>query len=103
MINGNLLREEFGRYLTEHKETRWGMDAALMHVCKIAHNAGLNDTTFRDALNDRVKRDAKIEKLLFDAAAGRRPLPTAEECHAWALAISTPSEYHSDVLKERLE
>ena len=40
MIDGNQLREEFGRYLAEHKATRWGMDAALMHVCKIAYDAG---------------------------------------------------------------
>ena len=41
MIDGNQLREEFGRYLAEHKATRWGMDAALMHVCKIAYDAGI--------------------------------------------------------------
>lgn len=43
MIDGNQLREEFGRYLAEHKATRWGMDAALMHVCKIAYDAGKTD------------------------------------------------------------
>lgn len=43
MIDGNQLREEFGRYLAEHKATRWGMDAALMHVCKIAYDAGKGD------------------------------------------------------------
>ena len=43
MIDGNKLREEFGRYLAEHKSTRWGMDAALMHVCKIAYDAGKAD------------------------------------------------------------
>lgn len=43
MIDGNQLREEFGRYLAEHKATRWGMDAALMHVCKIAYDAGKVD------------------------------------------------------------
>lgn len=43
MIDGNQLREEFGRYLAEHKATRWGMDAALMHVCKIAYDAGKAD------------------------------------------------------------
>lgn len=43
MIDGNQLREEFGRYLAEHKATRWGMDAALMHVCKIAYDAGRAD------------------------------------------------------------
>ena len=95
MLDGNDLRAEFARYLTEHTHTRWGLDAALMHVCRIAYDAGLTDTTFRDALNDRLKRDAKVEGLLLDAAAGRRPLPTAEECRLWALAIGTPSEYHS--------
>jgi hypothetical protein len=102
MIDGNFLRAEFGRYLHEHKHTRWGMDAALMHVCKLAHDAGLTDTTFKDALADRIKRDAKVKGLLLDAAAGRRPLPTAEECRAWALATGTPSEYHSDVVKKAL-
>ncbi len=45
MIDGNQLREEFGRYLAEHKATRWGMDAALMHVCKIAYDAGKGDVS----------------------------------------------------------
>lgn len=50
MIDGNQLREEFGRYLAEHKATRWGMDAALMHVCKIAYDAGRADGPGADQL-----------------------------------------------------
>ena len=43
MLDGNDLRAEFARYLTEHTHTRWGLDAALMHVCKIAYDQGLQD------------------------------------------------------------
>ena len=43
MIDGNKLRAEFGKYLTEHTHTRWGLDAALMHVCKMAYQQGLKD------------------------------------------------------------
>lgn len=43
MIDGNHLRAEFARYLNEHTRTRWGLDAALMHVCKIAYDQGLQD------------------------------------------------------------
>ena len=43
MLDGNDLRAEFARYLTEHTHTRWGLDAALMHVCKIAYSQGLQD------------------------------------------------------------
>ena len=34
---------EFARYLTEHTHTRWGLDAALMHVCRIAYDHGMKD------------------------------------------------------------
>jgi len=43
MICLDQLREEFARYLAEHTETRWGMDAALMHVCRIAYEQGRAD------------------------------------------------------------
>lgn len=43
MIDGNLLRAEFARYLHEHTHTRWGVDAALMHVCRMAYDQGLKD------------------------------------------------------------
>lgn len=43
MLDGNDLRAEFARYLTEHTHTRWGLDAALMHVCRIAYDQGVKD------------------------------------------------------------
>lgn len=43
MLDGNDLRAEFARYLTEHTHTRWGLDAALMHVCRIAYDQGMKD------------------------------------------------------------
>lgn len=43
MLDGNDLRAEFARYLTEHTHTRWGLDAALMHVCRIAYDQGMRD------------------------------------------------------------
>jgi hypothetical protein len=43
MLDGNDLRAEFARYLTDHTHTRWGLDAALMHVCRIAYDQGLHD------------------------------------------------------------
>lgn len=72
MIDGNQLREEFGRYLAEHKATRWGMDAALMHVCKIAYDAGK-----ADAVSDRHEMQA----------AGTHPAPCARHCESAAYEI----------------
>lgn len=43
MLDGNELRAEFARYLTDHTHTRWGLDAALMHVCRKAYDQGLAD------------------------------------------------------------
>ena len=48
MLDGNDLRAEFARYLTEHTHTRWGLDAALMHVCRIAYDQGLKDGRVSD-------------------------------------------------------
>ena len=56
MLDGNDLRAEFARYLTEHKHTRWGLDAALMHVCRIAYDQGM-----RDALAKRPHESGAIE------------------------------------------
>jgi hypothetical protein len=60
MIDGNELRAEFGRYLHEHRETRWGMDAALMHVCTISYNAGLADA------KDNPAPEYCIKDTVFD-------------------------------------
>ena len=57
MLDGNDLRAEFARYLTEHKHTRWGLDAALMHVCRIAYDQGM-----RDALAKRPHESGAIER-----------------------------------------
>ena len=55
MLDGNDLRAEFARYLTEHTHTRWGLDAALMHVCRIAYDQGM-----RDALAKRLHESCTI-------------------------------------------
>ena len=43
MIDGNFIRAEFARYLHEHTHTRWGLDAALMHVGRICYEQGIKD------------------------------------------------------------
>lgn len=43
MIDGNHIRAEFARYLHEHTHTRWGLDAALMHVGRICYDQGVKD------------------------------------------------------------
>jgi hypothetical protein len=59
VIDGNELRTEFARYLSEHTHTRWGLDAALMHVCKIAYQQGV--------------KDGKAGAVQFDDKAGFLP------------------------------
>ena len=43
MLDLNQLRAEFSRYLNENTATRWGLDAALMHVCRLAYEHGLRE------------------------------------------------------------
>jgi len=43
MLDLNQMRAEFSKYLVEHTHTRWGLDAALMHVCRLAFEAGLRE------------------------------------------------------------
>jgi hypothetical protein len=45
MIDTNQLRAEFAKYLHEHTHTRWGVDAALMHVCRMAYEQGQEDAS----------------------------------------------------------
>lgn len=103
MIDGNCLREEFGRYLAEHKATRWGMDAALMHVCNIAYNAGKADgpgdhqmgaaERLDAVLTDIMKRTVKAEGILFDVAEGKRPVLTLDGYRELALMLGVPSDW----------
>ena len=112
MIDGNQLREEFGRYLAEHKATRWGMDAALMHVCKIAYDAGKADgpgehrngaaETLDKLLSEHMKRSVKVEQILLDIASGRRPMLTPDECRTLSLALGTPYEAQTDAQQAML-
>ncbi len=77
MIDGNQLREEFGRYLAEHKATRWGMDAALMHVCKIAYDAGKADGPGAALYSREFEIEVPAERLL-DAVVRAA---TMTDCH----------------------
>lgn len=43
MIDLDRLRTEFAEYLNKHTHTRWGMDAALLHCCRISYEQGLKD------------------------------------------------------------
>jgi len=43
MLDLNTLREEFATYLLTNKDTRWGLDAALIHVAKLAYEQGAKD------------------------------------------------------------
>jgi hypothetical protein len=37
-----------------------------------------------------LNRRATVEQWMFDAARGKRPMPTAEELRAWAIKLGTP-------------
>jgi hypothetical protein len=39
-----------------------------------------------------LNRRATVEQLMFDAARGKRPMPTAEELRAWAVKLGTPAD-----------
>lgn len=47
------------------------------------------DAMWCESFNRRVA----VEQLMFDAARGKRPLPTAEELRAWALKLGTVHEH----------
>lgn len=39
-----------------------------------------------------INRSATVEQWMFDAARGRRPMPTPEELRQWALKLGTPED-----------
>jgi hypothetical protein len=46
-----------------------------------------------DALINRIlNRRATVEQWMFDAASGKRPMPTPDELRQWALHLGTPGE-----------
>lgn len=42
-------------------------------------------------LDDILRRRARVEQRLFDAASGKKPLPDADECRELAQKLGTPS------------
>lgn len=55
------------------------------------------------AMHRLINQSAEIEQRLLDMSAGKRPLPTKEECRFLALALGTPKSYWSDKLKEAMK
>jgi len=49
-----------------------------------------------DWVADMLKRRTEVEGVLRRAAAGKRDLPTAEECRALANKLSVPSEFGAE-------
>jgi hypothetical protein len=39
-----------------------------------------------------LNRRATVEQAMFDAARGKRPMPTADELRAWAIKLGTPEQ-----------
>jgi hypothetical protein len=71
LIDGNLLRAEFAKYLNEHTHTRWGLDAALMHVCRMAYEQGVKD--------GEQRREVLLP--VWDGRAPLEGLPLANVCY----------------------
>lgn len=44
-------------------------------------------------VNKEMFRRVKVENELWACAAGKRPLPTAEECKQWAIVLGVPEEF----------
>lgn len=40
---------------------------------------------------DELNRRVEVEQVLFNMAAGKRPLPTQDECRALAIKLGTPT------------
>jgi hypothetical protein len=40
----------------------------------------------------RINRCAEVEQLMFDAARGKRPMPTKEELRSWANKLGMPKK-----------
>ncbi len=61
--------------------------AAELTEAADALEAGPLDALLTQILNRRVT----IEQRMFDAAAGKRPMPDAAELRAWAIELGTPA------------
>jgi NCAIR mutase (PurE)-related protein len=51
-----------------------------------------------DQLSELINRRGIIEQHLFMIAAGKSPLPTAEDCKVMALKLGTPRSQWGDFL-----
>lgn len=50
-----------------------------------------SDSGYVTMLNQR----AEVEQKMFDAARGKRPMPTQQELREWALRLGTPHDHES--------
>lgn len=50
-------------------------------------------------LSERINRTVEIETILFDMAAGKLALPTAQDCRVLAIRLGSPKKEWSDDIR----
>lgn len=50
----------------------------------------VNWLRWQRAYEASLNRRVEVEAQLFDAASGKAPLPTAQQCRAWAVKLGVP-------------
>jgi hypothetical protein len=74
-------------------ETRWTKETGVLNhplytADQMQEVMREHDAKWTAMLNRRVA----VEQLMFDAARGKRPMPTAQELREWALRLGTPAD-----------
>jgi DNA repair exonuclease SbcCD ATPase subunit len=73
-------------------EKRWERIEARIAELAAIHGAPKDRAADLDKLLTQIlNRRVTIEQRMFDAASGKRPLPTAEELRKWAIELGTPA------------
>jgi DNA repair exonuclease SbcCD ATPase subunit len=73
-------------------EKRWERIEARIAELAAIHGVPKDRAADLDELLTQIlNRRVTIEQRMFDAAAGKRPMPTAEELRQWAIELGTPA------------
>jgi hypothetical protein len=68
---------------------------ALVEMTQLAADleSGGDAAQYHEARSEDFKRRVRVEQYLYDAAAGKAPLPDAAKCRELAVVLGVPDEF----------
>lgn len=97
-LKGSTVVIHNGQVLTTPEEWAAALDAATAEIAQLKQRLADCDRVI-SGHEDSNNRRVAIEQLLLDAAVGKIPQLSPQDCRVLSLRLGTPKEYWSDDVK----